>query len=61
MGIGFCLIIEDDPSVLRAVEDAFAAHRFETSIIGNVVADERKRVLLPKQNLVGEGDRFTGL
>jgi hypothetical protein len=23
-----------------------------------VVADERKRVFLPEQNLVGEGDRF---
>ncbi|MGH7313948.1 MAG: phosphoribosylformylglycinamidine cyclo-ligase, partial [Candidatus Rokuibacteriota bacterium] len=61
MGIGFCLIIADDPAVLRAVEDAFAAHRFEASIIGKVVADDRKRVLLPKQNLVGEGDRFADL
>jgi phosphoribosylformylglycinamidine cyclo-ligase len=59
MGIGFCLIVEDDPAVLRAVTEVFASHRFETSVIGKVVADERKRVLLPKQNLVGEGDRFS--
>ncbi|MGH7308616.1 MAG: phosphoribosylformylglycinamidine cyclo-ligase [Candidatus Rokuibacteriota bacterium] len=61
MGIGFCLIVEDDAALLRVVRQVFAAHHFETSIIGNVVADERRRVLLPGQNLVGEGDRFTDL
>jgi len=61
MGIGFCLIVEDDASILRAVEEAFAQHQLATSIIGKVVADEGKRVLLPKQNLVGEGDHFTDL
>ena len=61
MGIGFCVIVEDDASLLRTVEQVFTAHGFATSIIGKVVADERKRVLLPKQNLVGEGDRFTDL
>jgi phosphoribosylformylglycinamidine cyclo-ligase len=61
MGIGFCVILQDDPAVLRAVERAFGEHRFETHVIGRVVADERKRVLLPQQNLVGEGDRFTDL
>jgi phosphoribosylformylglycinamidine cyclo-ligase len=61
MGIGFCLIVEDDPSIVRAVSDTFAAHGFEASVIGKVVADERKRVFLPKQNLVGEHDRFTDL
>ena len=58
MGIGFCLIVPDDFSVLRAVEEAFAAHRFGTHIIGKVVADERRRVFLPKQDLVGEGQEF---
>jgi phosphoribosylformylglycinamidine cyclo-ligase len=61
MGIGFCLIVEDDPAILRAVEEVFAAHQFATSVLGKVVADERKRVVLPKQSLVGEGDRFTDL
>jgi phosphoribosylaminoimidazole (AIR) synthetase len=59
MGIGFCLIVEDDPAILRTIEEVFVAHQFETSVIGKVVADERKRVQLPKQNLVGEGDRFS--
>jgi phosphoribosylformylglycinamidine cyclo-ligase len=59
MGVGFCLIIPDDSSVLQTVKDTLAASRFEASVIGHVVADARKRVFLPKQTLVGEGDRFT--
>lgn len=58
MGIGFCVILPDDLNVLRAVEETFAAHRFDTHMIGRVVADERRRVFLPKQNLVGEGVDF---
>lgn len=58
MGIGFCLIVPDEFKVLRAVEETFAAHRFKTHMIGKVVADERRRVSLPKQNLVGEGREF---
>jgi phosphoribosylformylglycinamidine cyclo-ligase len=66
MGIGFCLIVPDDPEVLRAVETTFAAcpgaagGRLEALRIGTVVADERRRVLLPAQGLVGEGDAFSG-
>ena len=66
MGIGFCLIVPDDPAVLRAVETTFAGYpgaaggRFETHRIGTVVADERRRVYLPAQELVGEGDVFSG-
>jgi phosphoribosylformylglycinamidine cyclo-ligase len=58
MGIGFCLIVADDPAVLGAVEQAFAAHRFATHRIGRVVAGDAKQVVLPQQNLVGEGDEF---
>ena len=61
MGIGFCLVLGDEASGLRAVADTFGAHGFETRIIGRVIADERKRVFLPEQKLVGEGDRFEGL
>jgi phosphoribosylformylglycinamidine cyclo-ligase len=61
MGIGFCLILRDDAAMLRAVADAFGRHGFETGPIGRVVADERKRVVLPEQNLVGEGDQFEDL
>lgn len=65
MGIGFCLIVPDDPVVVRAVDETFAAHpasdapRFETRHIGKVVEDQKKRVVLPKQHLVGEGEEFT--
>lgn len=58
MGIGFCLIVPDDAVTLRAVEAAFAAHGFAAQRIGTVVADERRRVFLPAQGLVGEGQGF---
>ncbi|MBI2529482.1 MAG: phosphoribosylformylglycinamidine cyclo-ligase [Candidatus Rokubacteria bacterium] len=61
MGIGFCLIVQDDEVLIKAVKQAFAASGFATHIIGKVVADERKRVFLPKQGLVGEGEEFTDL
>ena len=61
MGIGFCLVVGADGAGLRAVTDAFGAHGFETHVIGRVIADERKRVFLPEQKLVGEGDRFDDL
>lgn len=60
MGIGFCLILENSPTSVGAVREAFAASGLEAQPIGTVVADERRRVVLPKQKLVGEGDAFTG-
>ena len=51
-------IVPDDPAAVRAVADTFAAHRLTTQVIGKVVADERKRVFLPRQRLVGEGNEF---
>jgi phosphoribosylformylglycinamidine cyclo-ligase len=58
MGIGFCLIVPDDFKIIRTVERTFATHRFETHVIGKIVADGRRRVSLPKQGLVGEGQEF---
>ncbi|HEX9822659.1 MAG TPA: phosphoribosylformylglycinamidine cyclo-ligase [Methylomirabilota bacterium] len=64
MGIGFCLIVPDDRAVLRAVAQTFAAYPsatgspFETREIGKVVEDAGRRVVLPKQGLVGQGEAF---
>ncbi len=64
MGIGFCLIVPNDSVVLRAVEQTFAQYSgstqrpFQTFRIGTIVEDARKRVFLPKQGLVGEGEVF---
>jgi phosphoribosylformylglycinamidine cyclo-ligase len=63
MGIGFCLIVPNDRAVLRAIEQTFAAYpsargTFEAREIGTVVDDERRRVSLRSQNLVGEGEEF---
>jgi phosphoribosylformylglycinamidine cyclo-ligase len=56
MGVGFCVIVPDDRAVVRAVQQTFAP--FETREIGRVVEDPRRRVWLPEQRLVGEGDEF---
>lgn len=61
MGIGFCLIVEDKPSILTAVKQTFGASGFDTHVIGKVVNDERKRVFLREQGLEGEGDAFKQL
>jgi phosphoribosylformylglycinamidine cyclo-ligase len=58
MGVGFCLVVADDDATPRAVTDVFGRHGFETQPIGRVIADERRRVFLPEQKLVGEGDAF---
>jgi phosphoribosylformylglycinamidine cyclo-ligase len=58
MGVGFCLIVPGEAAVIDTVTRACAASGFAAQVIGEVVADERRRVFLAKQNLVGEGDRF---
>jgi phosphoribosylformylglycinamidine cyclo-ligase len=58
MGIGFCVVVPNDGRTVELVERLFAAHRFQTVVIGQVVEDDATRVFLPKQNLVGEGDEF---
>src|SRR2546427_1945282 len=64
MGVGFCLIVPNDPAVLRAIERTFAAHRgsaaagLEARPIGGVGADGPRRAFLPKEYLVGEGEEF---
>jgi phosphoribosylformylglycinamidine cyclo-ligase len=58
MGIGFCIVVPDDVAVVRAVVDTFASHRLTASVIGRVVADDRRRVFLAQQRLTGEGNEF---
>ena len=59
MGIGFCVIVPADASVVGQVEAAARAHGFDAQVIGQVIEDPAKRVFLPQHDLVGEGDTFT--
>jgi phosphoribosylformylglycinamidine cyclo-ligase len=59
MGIGFCVIVPADTSVVGQVEAAARAHGFDAQVIGQVIEDPAKRVFLPQHDLVGEGDTFT--
>jgi phosphoribosylformylglycinamidine cyclo-ligase len=58
MGIGFCVIIPNDAAQIEAARSRIAAHGFEAVVIGNVIADDAKRVFLREQGLIGEGDEF---
>ncbi len=59
MGIGFCVIVPADRTVIAQVAAAARAHGVEAQVIGEVTEDKAKRVVLPEQHLVGEGDTFT--
>jgi phosphoribosylformylglycinamidine cyclo-ligase len=59
MGVGFCLIVPDDPAVIAKVVECARAHEIDAQVIGHVVDDPARRVLLPEQGLVGEGEAFT--
>jgi phosphoribosylformylglycinamidine cyclo-ligase len=58
MGIGFCVITPADARVLDAVREVFASHGFKADVIGEVVEDTKRRVILPEQGLEGEGNEF---
>ena len=56
MGIGFCMVVA--PKDVNLVCDIVRSHGKEAAIIGYAVADEKRRVFLPKQKLVGENKAF---
>jgi len=58
MGIGFCVVVPDDAQIVESVRHCFTAHGFEAVVIGRVIENEPRRVLLREQKLVGEGDEF---
>ena len=58
MGVGFCVIAPNDPKVLERIHDTMRRHDVESFEIGAVVADPDRRIFLPLQNLIGQGDRF---
>jgi phosphoribosylformylglycinamidine cyclo-ligase len=60
MGIGFCLVVPPDRAVIDTVTRTCTAAGFAAQVIGEVVEDERQRVHLTRQRLVGEGDVFSG-
>lgn len=59
MGIGFCVIVPNDNSVIEQIKQVINLHNFEAHIIGQVVEDDEKRVFLSDENLVGHGNQFS--
>ena len=58
MGIGFCLVVPDDGAVLSAVHATVRRHGGESFVLGRVVEDPARRVVLTQKRLVGRADRF---
>jgi phosphoribosylformylglycinamidine cyclo-ligase len=58
MGVGFCVVVPDDPAVTNAVLEVMKAHGTEAQVIGRVVEDTERRVQIPAKHLVGRGDDF---
>jgi phosphoribosylformylglycinamidine cyclo-ligase len=58
MGVGFCLVVPDDPAVRKGVDDTLRRHGVESCRIGKVVEDPERHVWVPQKNLVGKGDSF---
>ncbi len=56
MGVGFIAVVArtDADRALALVRRA----GYEARVIGEAIASEKKQVLLPKQGLLGEGERF---
>jgi phosphoribosylaminoimidazole (AIR) synthetase len=59
MGVGFCLIVPNDPVILKAVDDTMRRHGTKSFRIGKVVEDPERHVWVPQKKLVGKGDYFT--
>lgn len=57
MGIGFVIVV--DPEDEQLVMSILSNHQRKSYKIGYAVADDRKRLWLEKQNLVGEGKTFS--
>ncbi len=58
MGIGFCVVVPDDPVTLSAVEETMRRHDVRSFPIGRVVDDRERHVWVPEKRLVGKGDTF---
>jgi phosphoribosylformylglycinamidine cyclo-ligase len=59
MGIGFCVVVPDNPTVIARAIEICRAHGSECMRIGTVIADDQRRVFLRKDGLVGYSGRFT--
>lgn len=58
MGIGFCVIAQNEPAVLSDIHDVIRSHGGESHEIGRVFEDDRRLVTIPQKRLRGQGDQF---
>jgi len=58
MGIGFCVIVPADGAVIARVAETCRAAGIATTVIGEVIADPSRKVVVEPKKIVNEGDFF---
>ena len=58
MGVGFCVIVANDGAVISRAREACRATGITVTVMGEVIADPARHVLIEPKRLVGEGDYF---
>lgn len=58
MGVGFCVIVENDAGAVSAVHDTVTRHDGRSFEMGEAIENPRRRVILSPLGLVGDDERF---
>jgi len=58
MGVGFCVVVPPDPGSTSRVREVCGEAGIETTIMGEVIDDPDRKVILEPRRLVGQGDAF---
>ena len=58
MGIGFCMILPDDPAQIDRVMTIAKKHGVECYPLGHTIRDAERKILVRPYQLVGRGDVF---
>jgi len=58
MGVGFCLVVPPDTDLIGRVREICSQHGIAATLMGEVVDDDARKVILEPRRLVGQGDAF---
>jgi len=58
MGLGFCVVVPPDTDTVSKVRDICAAAGIEATLMGEVIDDPDRKVIVEPRRLIGRGDSF---
>ncbi len=58
MGIGFCMIVPDDPAQIDQAMTIAKEHGGECYRLGHTIRDAERKIFVKPYRLVGKGDIF---